>query len=128
MRARVDELKPILQKIVRREAVVQERIELEHIQLNPERLTARGPNAREERCACFYLYGIIMINFRFFHRKREESMSNRVKNLEKLTKEVLDSITYSTTSSNNYSNNNNLDCSTNSAVGGAEWTFYVRSK
>eukprot|EP01038_Epipyxis_sp_PR26KG_P010175 gene10175-13690_t len=70
LKARVEELKPILQKISRRETVVQERIELEHIQLNPERLTARGPNAREER-------------------KREEYMTNRVKNLEKLTKELI---------------------------------------
>jgi hypothetical protein len=49
LRAKVDELKPILQKVARRENVVQERVELEHIQMNPERLTARGPNAREER-------------------------------------------------------------------------------
>lgn len=49
LRQRVENLKPILQKIARREGVVQERVELEHIQLNPERLTARGPNAREER-------------------------------------------------------------------------------
>mmetsp|Transcript_17378 Transcript_17378/g.23895 ORF Transcript_17378/g.23895 Transcript_17378/m.23895 type:complete len:628 (-) Transcript_17378:135-2018(-) len=69
LRQRVENLKPILQKIARREGVVQERVELEHIQLNPERLTARGPNAREER-------------------KREEVMSNRVKNLDKLTKEL----------------------------------------
>lgn len=51
LRVRVEELKPILQKVSRRENVVQERVELEHIQMNPERLTARGPNAREERCA-----------------------------------------------------------------------------
>jgi hypothetical protein len=38
-----------LLKISRRETVIQERIELEHLQMNPERLTARGPNAREER-------------------------------------------------------------------------------
>ncbi len=49
LRTRVEELKPILIKISRRETVVQERIELEHLQMNPERLTARGPNAREER-------------------------------------------------------------------------------
>lgn len=48
---------------------MQERIDLEHLQMNPERLTARGPNAREER-------------------KKEEFMSNRVKNLDKITKEV----------------------------------------
>ncbi|RYH17106.1 hypothetical protein EON65_29095 [archaeon] len=69
LRGRVEELKPILTKISKREQVVAERIELEHLQLNPERLTARGPNAREER-------------------KREEAMTNRVKSLEKVTKEV----------------------------------------
>lgn len=69
LRVKVEELKPILQKVARRETVVQERIELEHLQMNPERLTARGPNAREER-------------------KREEGMSTRVRNLEKNTKEV----------------------------------------
>jgi len=73
IRTRVEELKPILMKITRRETIIQERIELEHIQLNPERLTARGPNAREER-------------------KREEAMTNRVKNIEKLNKEVLNHI------------------------------------
>jgi HEPN domain-containing protein len=56
LNARVEELRPLLQKIAKREAVVQERIELEHIQMNPERLTARGPNAREERCVRAYLY------------------------------------------------------------------------
>jgi hypothetical protein len=70
IRVRVEELRPLLKIISRRETVIQERIELEHLQLNPERLTARGPNAREER-------------------KREEAMTNRVKNLEKLSKEVL---------------------------------------
>eukprot|EP01039_Chlorochromonas_danica_P010648 gene10648-11806_t len=70
LRQRVEELKPILNKISKREVVVNERIELEHLQLNPERLTARGPNAREER-------------------KREEAMTNRVKNLDKLTKEIV---------------------------------------
>ena len=70
LKARVEELRPLLQKVSRREAVVMERIELEHIQLNPERLKARGPNAREER-------------------KREEGMTTRVKNLEKNTKELL---------------------------------------
>ncbi len=69
LKARVEELRPLLQKIARREAVVQERIELEHIMLNPERLKARGPNAREER-------------------KREEEMIGRVNKLEKMTKEV----------------------------------------
>lgn len=51
LRGRVEELRPLLQKVARREAVVQERIDLEHLQMNPERLTARGPNAREERYA-----------------------------------------------------------------------------
>lgn len=73
LKTRVDELRPILQKIARREAVVLERIELEHIQLNPERLTARGPNAREER-------------------KREEGITVRVKNLEKNTKDLMNQI------------------------------------
>lgn len=69
LRTRVEQLKPILLKISRRETIIQERIELEHLQLNPERLTARGPNAREER-------------------KREEAMATRVKNIDKITKEV----------------------------------------
>lgn len=70
LKLRVEELRPLLSKIGKREAVVLERIELEHIQLNPERLTARGPKAREDR-------------------KREEGMTIRVKNLEKMTKEIL---------------------------------------
>jgi len=70
IRARVEELRPLLSEITRRETVVQERIELEHIQMNPERLSARGPHAREER-------------------KKEEGMNSRVKNLEKITKKVL---------------------------------------
>ena len=49
LQQRAEELRPLLQRIARREAIVLERIELEHIQLNPERLTARGPNAREDR-------------------------------------------------------------------------------
>jgi hypothetical protein len=49
LRKRVEELKPMLMKISKREMIIQERIELEHLQTNPERLTARGPNAREER-------------------------------------------------------------------------------
>jgi len=73
LKARVEELRPILLKVSKRESVVQERIELEHLSLNPERLTARGPNAREER-------------------KREEGMTLRVRNLEKLTKELTNAI------------------------------------
>ncbi len=49
LRDRVEEMNPILLKISRREGVISDRIELEHLQMNPERLTARGPNAREER-------------------------------------------------------------------------------
>ena len=52
LQARLVELRPLIQKITRREAIVQERIELEHIQLNPERLTARGPKV----CAYCALY------------------------------------------------------------------------
>jgi hypothetical protein len=70
LKVRVEELRPILQKITRREGVVLERIELEHLQMNPERLQARGPNAREER-------------------KREEAMAQRVRALDKVTKELL---------------------------------------
>lgn len=73
LKARVEELRPILFKVSKRESVVQERIELEHLSLNSERLTARGPNAREER-------------------KREEGMTVRVRNLEKLTKELASTI------------------------------------
>jgi hypothetical protein len=57
LRRRVEELRPILQRIGRRETVVQERLELEKIMLNPERLTARGPNAREERYG--YIFPVI---------------------------------------------------------------------
>ena len=70
LKARVEELRPLLAKISKREAIVLERIELEHIQLNPERLTARGPKAREDR-------------------KREEGMTTRVKNIDRNTKEIL---------------------------------------
>jgi hypothetical protein len=73
LKGRVEELRPILFKVSKRESVVQERIELEHLSLNSERLTARGPNAREER-------------------KREEGMTVRVRNLEKLTKELVSTI------------------------------------
>lgn len=69
LKAKVEQLRPILFRIAKREAVVEERIELEHLMTNPERLTARGPKAREDR-------------------KREEEMQRRVKNLEKMTKEV----------------------------------------
>lgn len=73
IRARVEVLRPLLQKIARREVIAQERIELEHIQMNPERLSARGPNAREDR-------------------KKEEGMHTRVKNLEKITRELMQQI------------------------------------
>lgn len=74
LKARVDEMRPLLAKIARREAVVQERIELEHIMCNPERLKERGPAARQER-------------------KREEEMIGRVNKLEKLTKEITNGVT-----------------------------------
>ena len=73
LKEKVDVLRPILSKISRRESVVKERVELEHIMQHPERLSARGPTAREDR-------------------KREEEMSRRVKGLEKYTKEVLHQI------------------------------------
>jgi hypothetical protein len=50
LRTRVEELRPLLQKVTRRVAVVLARIDVEHLHMTPERLTARGPNAREERC------------------------------------------------------------------------------
>ena len=69
IKLKAEKLRPLLAKITRRELIVQDRLDLEHLMLNPERLTARGPNAKEDR-------------------KKEETMSNRVKNLEKLTAEV----------------------------------------
>ena len=49
MKLRVEQLRPLLLKIAKREAVVEERVELENLMMNPERLTARGPKAREDR-------------------------------------------------------------------------------
>ena len=49
LKSRVEEIRPILQKIVRREAIAQDRIDLEHIMLNPERLQAKGPKMFEMR-------------------------------------------------------------------------------
>ena len=69
LRLKLEEFRPLLQKIIKREQVINERIELETLSLNPERLTARSGSARDER-------------------KREEGMTLRVKNLERLTKEV----------------------------------------
>jgi len=73
LKARVELLRPLLQKVSRRETWVQERIQLEALQMNPERLTARGPKAREDR-------------------KKEEVMTNNVKKLDKLTKELKKSL------------------------------------
>jgi len=73
LKVKAEEMRPLLQKIVRREGIVQERIELEYIQLNSDRLTERGPNAREKR-------------------KKEEGMTVRVRNLEKQTKELLQQV------------------------------------
>ncbi len=69
LKARVEVLKPLLHKVSRRETIVQERLQLEHLQMNPERLTARGPKAREDR-------------------KKEEQMQSNVKKLDKLSKEL----------------------------------------
>ena len=73
LKEKVEILRPILSKIARRESIIKERIELEHLMQHPERLNARGPKAREER-------------------KREEEMSRRVKGLEKYTKDLLNQI------------------------------------
>ena len=69
LQIKVTKLRPLLQRIERREAVIQERVELEYLQMNPERLNNRGPHAREER-------------------KREEAMAAHVRNLDKLTLDV----------------------------------------
>ncbi len=69
LRAKAEELRPLLAKIIKREAIVQERIELENLMQNPARLTDRSQSAREDR-------------------KREEAMTNRVRNLDRLTDEV----------------------------------------
>jgi hypothetical protein len=74
LRGRVEEMRPLLAKLARREQIVQERIELEHIMCNSERLKERGPAARQER-------------------KREEEMIGRVNKLEKLTKEIVSNVT-----------------------------------
>jgi len=50
LRTRVEELRPLLQKIARREVIVQERVELEHIQMNP------GNNHPSIAHLCIYLY------------------------------------------------------------------------
>jgi hypothetical protein len=51
IKERAEELRPIMQRIARRENIMAERLELEQILSNSERLTARGPNAREDRYA-----------------------------------------------------------------------------
>lgn len=68
------EYRPLLTKVARREAIVQDRAALAVLQQNPERLTARGPSAREDR-------------------KREEVMTVRVRGLDKLTKDLTATIT-----------------------------------
>mmetsp|Transcript_29113 Transcript_29113/g.41534 ORF Transcript_29113/g.41534 Transcript_29113/m.41534 type:complete len:292 (+) Transcript_29113:100-975(+) len=72
LKAWVTNLQPILQKVARRETIVQERIELEHLQRNPDRLMDRAPNARD--------------------RKREETLVVHIKNMDKLTKELVEQI------------------------------------
>jgi hypothetical protein len=66
---RAEDLRPLLQRISLRELVVEERLELERLKQNPERLQSRLPSASMDR-------------------KKEEAMTARVKNLEKLTSEV----------------------------------------
>ena len=73
LRCRVEELRPILLKIQSREALVEDRIELERLQLNPDRLKNRSANA-------------------FADRKREETMLKGVRSLEKLTTELIQMI------------------------------------
>jgi hypothetical protein len=51
IKERAEELRPIMQRIARRENIMAERLELEQILSNSERLTARGPNARDDRSA-----------------------------------------------------------------------------
>jgi hypothetical protein len=70
LKVRVAELKPLLQKVARREGIIRDRMELEMLTLNPDRLMARGPKAREDR-------------------KREETLHNRVRLLDKTTRELL---------------------------------------
>ena len=70
LRERVEELRPILLKIQSREALVEDRIELERLQLNPDRLKNRSANA-------------------FAERKREESMVKGVRSLERVTGELV---------------------------------------
>ena len=66
----MEELRPILLKIQSREALVEDRIELERLQLNPDRLKNRSANA-------------------FAERKREESMVKGVRSLERVTAELV---------------------------------------
>ena len=70
LRERVEELRPILLKIQSREALVEDRIELERLQLNPDRLKNRSANA-------------------FAERKREETMVKGVRTLDRVTAELV---------------------------------------
>lgn len=70
LKARLEELRPTLVKIIRREAIILERLDLERLMLNPSRLQARGPKAREDR-------------------KAEEEMQRRVGKLPSINKELL---------------------------------------
>jgi len=49
LQRRVEELRPLLTKIAKREAVVQTRVELESLKSNPERLKAKDSKAFETR-------------------------------------------------------------------------------
>ena len=66
----MEELRPILLKIQSREALVEDRIELERLQLNPDRLKNRSANA-------------------FAERKREETMVKGVRTLDRVTAELV---------------------------------------
>lgn len=69
LKDKAEDLRPLLVKIQAREAVVGDRIELEQIQLNPDRLKNRGASA-------------------FADRKREEAMTKGVRGLERLNSEL----------------------------------------
>ena len=66
---RAEELRPLLERISLRESVIEDRLALESLQLNPDRLKSRGANS-------------------FAERKREEAMRREVKSLDRITTEV----------------------------------------
>jgi hypothetical protein len=58
LKARVEELKPLLQKIDQREAIVLERIELEELKSNSARLASMG---FRERWAAVLIDAVMML-------------------------------------------------------------------